>query len=324
MGAVMKKSTSPRLISGLFCCVSACTSHPNLPDGSGSSDSANGGSGDGAHDAATLAGPCPTKQPDNAAKTPCPSEGLQCEYGADPRPACRTVATCGANHTWQVPIYGACAAIPPATCPQTRDIAAGAKCNVEGAFCRYDGFEPCECTNCNKGGPDAACLGEATWHCPAPHPDARCPAVMPRLGEPCAQDGQVCKYTCGGAGGRVCHNGVWQAAQGGPCAISSRRAKRDIHYLDAVDERRVANEALALRLATYEYRDVALAGKRRLGFIIEDNPTGSPAVDRDGNMIDLYGYTSMLLAATKQQAVEIAALKRDIADLKRSSARKDR
>jgi len=77
------------------------------------------------------------------------------------------------------------------------------------------------------------------------------------------------------------------------------------------------------RLATYEYKDPALAGKRHLGFIIEDVP-GSPAVDRDGNMVDLYGYASMLVAAVQAQGEEIAKLKADLARLRRQSRQSDK
>ena len=49
---------------------------------------------------------------------------------------------------------------------------------------------------------------------------------------------------------------------------------------------------------------------------------GSPAVDRDGNMVDLYGYASMLVAAFQEQSLQIADLKAEIARLKRTSAKK--
>jgi hypothetical protein len=73
---------------------------------------------------------------------------------------------------------------------------------------------------------------------------------------------------------------------------------------------------LRFKLATYEYRDPALAGKRHLGFIIEDVP-GSPAVERDGTMVDLYGYASMLVAAMQEQSGEIARLRAEVRALQR-------
>jgi uncharacterized small protein (DUF1192 family) len=49
---------------------------------------------------------------------------------------------------------------------------------------------------------------------------------------------------------------------------------------------------------------------------------GSPAVDRDGNMVDLYGYASMLVAAVQEQSRQIADLKAEIARLKHASAKR--
>ena len=49
------------------------------------------------------------------------------------------------------------------------------------------------------------------------------------------------------------------------------------------------------RLAPYEYTVPSMAGRRRLGFILEDQP-GSYAVDPEQSQVDLYGYTSMLVA----------------------------
>jgi hypothetical protein len=103
--------------------------------------------------------------------------------------------------------------------------------------------------------------------------------------------------------------------------VSSRRAKKDIVYLGQADRLRLADELARFKLATYEYRDPALAGKRHLGFVIEDVP-GSPAVDRDGNMVDLYGYASMLVAAVQAQGDEIAKLKAELTRLKRQTRSK--
>lgn len=74
------------------------------------------------------------------------------------------------------------------------------------------------------------------------------------------------------------------------CPVSTRIAKHDIHYLldDEVDH--LARELGATRLAMYEYNDPAQPEGRRLGFIIEDQPAGSPAVAADRGHVDLYGY----------------------------------
>jgi len=125
-------------------------------------------------------------------------------------------------------------------------------------------------------------------------------------------------HACGTGNARTCKGGAWYSANGGPCPVSSRRAKKDVVYLAPAERRHIADDVARFKLATYEYKDPALAGRRHLGFIIEDVP-GSPAVDRDGNMVDLYGYASMLVAAVQAQGEEIAKLKADLARLRRQS-----
>ena len=97
--------------------------------------------------------------------------------------------------------------------------------------------------------------------------------------------------------------------------MSTRRAKRDIEYLDDAEVDALARVALDTRLTTYEYIDPALDGRRRLGFIIEDQPT-SYAVDPERSQVDLYGYTSMLVAAIQRQEREIQALRRELQALR--------
>jgi hypothetical protein len=98
--------------------------------------------------------------------------------------------------------------------------------------------------------------------------------------------------------------------------MSSRRAKTDIRYLSDGDIAATAAQTLRLRLATYEYKAAPYAGRRHLGFVIEDSPNVA-AVDRDGGMVDLYGYTSMLLATTQAQQRQIDALQAKVQSLSR-------
>jgi len=242
---------------------------------------------------------------------PC-TEGLTCEYGTDPRPNCRPSATC-TNGIWTV-LQAKCTQLPPVTCPATRDAAVGQVCPTDQAYCVY-GDLSCVCTNCSTG-PVNVCGGSFTWHCAAPNADPACPPGIPLLGSACSTNGQACTYTCGAGGGRTCNQSAWYAANGGPCPVSTRRAKKDILYLGSADRQRVADDLARFKLATYEYRDPALAGIRHLGFIIEDVP-GSPAVNGDGNMVDLYGYASMLVAAVQAQGEEIRKLKAELSRLKR-------
>ena len=99
--------------------------------------------------------------------------------------------------------------------------------------------------------------------------------------------------------------------------------KKDIRYLSPDEIRATAAKALRLRLATYEYKAPPYAGRRHLGFIIEDSPT-VPAVYRDGDLVDLYGYTSMLLATTQSQQQQIETLKHQIEAFRRTVERLSR
>jgi hypothetical protein len=205
------------------------------------------------------------------------------------------------------------------TCPTTRDAAAGQVCPTDGDYCVYADLS-CACTNCSTG-PVNYCGGNFTWQCAAPNADLACPPGIPLLGSACSTSAQSCAYACGPGNGRTCKQGAWYASSGGPCPVSTRRAKKDILYLGPADRQRIADDLARFKLATYEYRDPALSGKRHLGFIIEDVP-GSPAVDRDGNMVDLYGYASMLVAAVQAQGEEIGKLKAELVRLKRQTRSK--
>ena len=207
-----------------------------------------------------------------------------------------------------------CVGLPPATCPATREAAAGQSCPTQDAYCTYADLT-CDCTNCFTG-PVSGCAGSPTWHCDVPNADAACPAGIPLLGSACTTADKTCRYVCGTDGARLCKQGAWYTATGGPCPVSSRRAKKNILYLSEAERLRVAEDLARFKLATYEYRDPALGDRRYLGFIIEDVP-GSPAVDRDGTMVDLYGYTSMLVAAVQAQGEAIAKLQTALAQVKR-------
>ncbi len=107
---------------------------------------------------------------------------------------------------------------------------------------------------------------------------------------------------------------------GGMCPISRRAYKENIQYLSAADVRRLHDDLMSLRLATYQYK--AVPSERHLGLIIEDIEP-SAAVDPGRDMADLYGYTSMAVAALQTQAREIKLLKKEVASLRRALHRRD-
>jgi len=98
---------------------------------------------------------------------------------------------------------------------------------------------------------------------------------------------------------------------------SRRSAKTDISYVDDAARDALARQTLTVRLARYRYKNEAPEARRRLGFIIDDQPDPSPAVLADREHVDEYGYTSMLLATVQQQARELEALRRRVEALER-------
>ncbi|WP_438006450.1 tail fiber domain-containing protein [Sorangium sp. So ce321] len=100
------------------------------------------------------------------------------------------------------------------------------------------------------------------------------------------------------------------------CPRSRARYKHDIQYLPASELARVHDELVRMPLATWRYNHEGERGREHLGFIIDDDPA-SPAVAGDGDHVDLYGYTSMAVAAVQVQEKQIAALQQEIAALRR-------
>jgi hypothetical protein len=97
------------------------------------------------------------------------------------------------------------------------------------------------------------------------------------------------------------------------CPISTRGAKQDIRYLKEEDLDRYAQELRGVKLATYRYRGADPSP--RLGFLLEDHPP-QEAVDPERDMADLYGYTSLAVAAFQVQARQIEELQREVARLR--------
>ncbi|MBI5515291.1 MAG: hypothetical protein HY909_16050 [Deltaproteobacteria bacterium] len=256
-------------------------------------------------------GGCPSAAPTAGAS--CTPQGLACQHGDDPRPRCRPLYTCTAGR-WMSPQLGDCPTPPPAMCPATRDLASGQACSTEGAYCTYQGI-PCECTNCIRY-PVERCEGARTWRCEAPSMTVGCPSAQPNVGSACGREGLECRYGCEGPRQVTCRSGRW-SNEGAfdQCPISRRSAKRDIHYLTEREVEALARELQRLPLATWEYRDPALQGRRRLGFLLDDAP-GSFASDLEHGQVDLYGYTSLLAAAVQSQGRELSALRRELAALR--------
>lgn len=102
--------------------------------------------------------------------------------------------------------------------------------------------------------------------------------------------------------GLACDNG----------AVSRRELKKDIDYVTDEEREALAQEALSIPLATYRYKVQPDDAKKHLGFIIDDQPESSPAVQADRMHVDEYGYTSMLLATVQEQQRQIDALNKKV------------
>lgn len=146
----------------------------------------------------------------------------------------------------------------------------------------------------------------------------------------CAQGcklGGDCKCHCGP--GTPCGTGVCAPKQtccsgqpfpeptcinGTICPISRAKYKKDIAYVDSSELAMLHDEIVGYKLATYRYKPEAADAKEHLGFIIDDVPQ-DPSVGADGEHVDMYGYTTMAVAALQVQAKQIADLQREMKQL---------
>jgi len=195
----------------------------------------------------------------------------------------------------------------------TEDICVDGKCQHE-----------CRCVG--PGGSASCCPGPAA-QCPSPSwfytcGDPVCGGHRDRGVPPCGS-GQTPGKSCSPEGTRcdprnACNRLLVCAAsdpvQRGGCPISRRRAKENIRYLGESDLRRLHDELMHFRLATFHYRENA--SRTQLGFIIDDVEP-SLSVDPVRDLVDLYGYTSMAVAALQTQAREIEALRSEVEALRR-------
>jgi len=155
----------------------------------------------------------------------------------------------------------------------------GSACCGAGEWCDTSGATPvCRC------GSGDACTGADTCNAPTVNPTNPC--------------GVIC-------------------CSGSSCPVSRRAFKRDVRELDRAAIDRIYGQLQDIKLTTYQYKADPASSPRRLGFIIDDTKSEYP-VNADGNSVNLYGYVSMAVAAIQAQSREIAALRTEVARLKRS------
>lgn len=92
----------------------------------------------------------------------------------------------------------------------------------------------------------------------------------------------------------------------GATGASLEMFKRDIQPVD-VDA--LFEQAMAIDIKSYMYKDGRNGAKRNLGFMINQVGQGSPAVAGDGAHVDVYGFATMLLAAVQTQQKQIEQLR---------------
>lgn len=139
------------------------------------------------------------------------------------------------------------------------------------------------------------------------------PCTTEQAGNPCDPAGDVCDPGTGCGVRLLCTDRDPRPFPGG-CPISREKYKEDIHYLASEDLDRYHDQLMSLPLATYRYREGG--SRQRLGFMI-DGHESLVCVEAERDMIDVYGYTSMAVAALKVQGRQIEELKATVESLHR-------
>ena len=138
----------------------------------------------------------------------------------------------------------------------------------------------------------------------AQHTNAACSTQVE--GEGCEVAGQGCDLQVDCNTELLCATEDPKLGEGG-CPISLRSFKEDIHYLAAPESAALHQELMGLRLAEYRYKTEPGGSPQHLGFLIDDQRPGSPLVRSSGDRVDLYGYTSMAVAALQVQEAQLRA-----------------
>ena len=206
-----------------------------------------------------------------------------------------------------------------------RDCVEGGTVHHSGdTFPSDDGCNTCSCENGAVACTLRACAPQWWKSCGDPvcsghRADPNIPAcTTEKLGDPCNTPGKQCDINDSCNVHLVCANSD-PTKQTGGCPISRARWKADIRYLDDPELARYQQQLLDLRLATWRYKSQPAGSPTQLGFIIDDVGDG-PAVNPDGESVNLYGYTSMAVATLQLQAAEIARLKDQVAALSKQVA----
>lgn len=204
--------------------------------------------------------------------------------------------------------------------PEYSDGASTPMCKAGEDSFELPGIEPAICCV-----PDTQ--SKLSWYrtCGAPvcgNPNQQ-PSDLPacdshKAGEACSDEGSECDLQDDCSTHLICASSDPTQGPGG-CPISRQESKVDIHYLDATELARKHEEVLGLSIAQYTYKNDPKA-EPRLGFIIEDVEP-SAFVEEARNRVDLYAYTSAVIAAMQVQEARIRELEAQVRKLSAERAR---
>jgi hypothetical protein len=287
--------------------------------GNDSGNDATSADGGGSPDAGHC---CPAGWDMHPCTFPTGGAGLACH---NPAMGCASASTCGVG--CDAVVTGRCGGDTDAGQPGSgTDACPGLGCNPmcpNGVLKDANGCDTCDCAPASLH-----------WYttcgypvCPVASPDAGdadagdAGDLCPPVGSACSQLGQKCgtpsAANCGAT--LVCASQDPKTAFGG-CPISSKRYKDGIRYVDDAQLQELHDEALGIRLATYQYKpQVDDPGPTHLGFLIEDNAQ-TPAVDNAHSRVDMYGYFSLIVAGMQVQEKEIAQLRGELEAARRDLA----
>ncbi|TNE46897.1 MAG: tail fiber domain-containing protein [Deltaproteobacteria bacterium] len=141
--------------------------------------------------------------------------------------------------------------------------------------------------------------------------------TVQKEGASCNQDGAQCDIANNNCNRLLRCSKTDPKQQPGGCPISLRKYKKEIRYLGPNERAKLYRHLMQLKLATYRYKQAGPKSRQRLGFMIDDNPH-SLAIDPQRDQIDLYAYTSMVVAAMQQQARTLKQLQQQIKALQKT------
>lgn len=179
-------------------------------------------------------------------------------------------------------------------------------------------------TTTSSGGSGGGGGATLKWYSTCGDPACGMPTEDPNLvdcvaqkeGDPCSTDGDSCEIANDDCNtNMICATSDPKDNPNG-CPISLASKKHDIEYLSDRDRDRIREDLVTMPLATWKYNTEKQGEKEHLGFIIDDQPTSSPALRPTGERVDLYGYTSMAVAAIQAQNKEIEALRTEVQSLR--------